>query len=242
MNPLMTHIVAGYPTIATSKRLLNYMVSQNVAAIELQIPFSDPAADGTILMHANEAAAKQGTGRNEVLGLIDSVDFKQTKCLIMCYYQSLFYQAPAQYIQQAISKGCQGFIVPDLPFDAPDIDELLAQVPSLRTQFIPVLSPGISQARLALLAQKFQPEIIYLTARKGITGAKTSFSSSFTTTCRQVRATFPNAQLAVGFGITSKGDVKKVLAHADIAVVGSALTTALNTSENDFYKKVQSLL
>lgn len=242
MKPLMTHIVAGYPNLPTSARVLEYMISQNISAIEIQIPFSDPAADGPVLMQANEASVLAGNGRNDVLKLIRNVDFKQTTCLIMCYYQSLFYKDPAAYIHNAVKAGCRGFIVPDLPFDSPDVKKLLVDIPALNRLLIPVVSPGINKDRLKLLSQTFSPAIIYVTARKGITGGNTHFDESLTATCQLLRAFFPKATLAIGFGITSKEDIQKVLRIADLAVVGSALTVALNESEQAFYKKVTSLL
>jgi tryptophan synthase alpha chain len=60
MNKLMTHLVAGYPDLSTTKALLQYMISKQVDSIELQIPFSDPLADGPKLMAANDVAVNSG--------------------------------------------------------------------------------------------------------------------------------------------------------------------------------------
>jgi len=242
MKPLMTHIVAGYPDIAISARVLKYMISQNISTIEIQIPFSDPAADGPVLMQANEASVLNGNGRDDVLKLIKSVDFKQTSCFIMCYYQSLFYKNPVAYIREAIEAGCQGFIVPDLPFDSPDCEKLLKEIPELSTLLIPVISPDIDKDRLKLLSQMLNPKLIYVTARKGITGTATDFDQHLDRTCQQLRSVFPDASLAVGFGIKTKEDVQKVLQVADLAVIGSALTVALTESEATFHRIVRSLL
>ena len=217
MKPFMTHIVAGYPNIETSKQMLEFMIAEKVSAIEIQIPFSDPSADGPILMRANEHAVNHGNGRNQVLELIESVDFKDTTCLIMCYYQSLFYSDTADFIRQAIDKGCDGFIVPDLPFDSLDMHSLIADNPDLKTRIIPVVSPGISRERLNLLSQTLAPEIIYLTARPGTTGLDTAFSDSLRRTSKEINQAFPDAKLAIGFGIKSSADARQVLVSAGSA-------------------------
>ncbi|MDH3345220.1 MAG: tryptophan synthase subunit alpha, partial [Desulfobacteraceae bacterium] len=43
---LMTHIVLGYPTFEDSFKIIESMVSAGVDMMELQIPFSEPIADG----------------------------------------------------------------------------------------------------------------------------------------------------------------------------------------------------
>ncbi len=47
---LMTHIVLGYPSFADSLRLIQTMVEAGVDLMELQIPFSEPIADGPVIL------------------------------------------------------------------------------------------------------------------------------------------------------------------------------------------------
>jgi tryptophan synthase alpha chain len=54
-NPIMTHLVCGYPSIKESLELLK-ILSKYSKYIEIQIPFSDPIADGPIISNANEVA------------------------------------------------------------------------------------------------------------------------------------------------------------------------------------------
>ena len=51
-----------------------------------------------------------------------------------------------------------------------------------------------------------------------------------------------DARVAVGFGIQTANDVKSVLEIADLAVVGSALTTAQNESEAAAVRLLTSLV
>jgi len=57
---LMTHIVIGYPDLDTSLRLVEAMVEAGVDLMELQIPFSEPIADGPAILHANQEALNGG--------------------------------------------------------------------------------------------------------------------------------------------------------------------------------------
>src|SRR5690606_25681776 len=131
MKSLMTHVVAGYPTLDDTRHILTAMVQHRVWAIEIQIPFSDPLADGPVLMHANDRAVQQAITRDHALELIRDIDFRQTHVFIMCYYQSLFHKNPSKFITDAVAAGCHGFIVPDLPFDSPDLQRFLKNIPEL---------------------------------------------------------------------------------------------------------------
>ncbi len=58
---LMTHVVVGYPTLEATVQLVKTMVKQGVDMVELQIPFSDPLADGPTIMKACEESLRNGT-------------------------------------------------------------------------------------------------------------------------------------------------------------------------------------
>src|SRR5262245_39807362 len=57
---LMTHIVVGYPDLEQSLALVDAMVEAGVDLMELQIPFSEPIADGPVILHANQVALERG--------------------------------------------------------------------------------------------------------------------------------------------------------------------------------------
>ena len=49
---LMTHIVLGYPSLEDSFRIVETMVDAGVDLMELQIPFSEPIADGPVIVRS----------------------------------------------------------------------------------------------------------------------------------------------------------------------------------------------
>lgn len=241
MKPLMTHVVAGYPDIQATRQILNAMIRHKVEAIEIQIPFSDPLADGAVLMQANAVALQQQITRQDVLELLQTTNFQQTQVFIMCYYQSLFHQDTTKFIAQAITAGCKGFIIPDLPFDSPDMHSLLQKIPSLRQLSIPVISPKISKARLNTLQKTLEPSLIYVTTRSGITGSAADFSKELLYTTQQLQTLFPSAKLAIGFGIKNANDCSTALKYGDLAVIGSALAKAYQRSPTTFKRLLLSL-
>lgn len=56
---MMTHLVAGYPNKSTSLDILN-LLCEHSRYVEVQIPFNDPIADGTVISDANTIALEAG--------------------------------------------------------------------------------------------------------------------------------------------------------------------------------------
>jgi len=57
---LMTHVVAGYPNIEETRKIILLMVELGVDFVEIQIPFSDPLGDGSTIRVANTKALENG--------------------------------------------------------------------------------------------------------------------------------------------------------------------------------------
>src|SRR5688500_9562246 len=88
---LMTHIVIGHPDFDTSLRLVEAMVSAGVDLIELQIPFSEPIADGPVILRANQEALTAGPSVERCFELAAQVTRRfEVPFLFMSYYNILF--------------------------------------------------------------------------------------------------------------------------------------------------------
>jgi len=239
MKSLMTHLVAGYPDLVTSKQTLKSMIDLQIVAIELQIPFSDPIADGPVLMQANDIAISNNIGISEVFDLINS-DFGDTKIYLMSYLQPIMNFGIDKFFKKAKALNVSGYIIPDLPFDAPELEQILKLDSGLSESIVPVLSQGMPDDRLELLFKTLKPELVYVTARHGITGDKTaSFDSSLEQFVAKVRSQ-TSASIALGFGIQTPDDVMKANKLADIPVVGSAITRKME-KPNEVHKLLEDL-
>ena len=69
----MTHIVLGYRNFDESLRLVEAMVEAGVDLMELQIPFSEPIADGPVILRANQEALNAGSTVDQCLELGEEV-------------------------------------------------------------------------------------------------------------------------------------------------------------------------
>lgn len=216
---LMTHLVLGYPSFAVNREVIEQMVAQGVDIIELQIPFSEPVADGPVILKANQEAIDQGVKVRQCLEFAAEMTARhRIPFLFMTYYNILFKYGVAGFLAKAKEIGIRGLIIPDLPPE--EGEEYLAACRELELAPIQIFAPTSSDQRMAELAAH-GAGFIYCVARRGVTGARTSFDEGFTdylARCR--RAT--DLPLAVGFGIGNQQDVEMLRGRADIAVIGSA--------------------
>lgn len=215
---LMTHIVIGYPSLEASYEIVRAMVAAGVDLMELQIPFSEPIADGPVILKANQQALARGITVRQCMdfGARVAGEF-DIPFLFMTYYNILFKYGVARFARTMAQNGIKGAIVPDLPPEE-GADYLQAME---RNGLDPIFiyAPTTRDPRMRMIAGHARG-FVYCVARKGVTGQQTDFSGAlqeYLGRCRKA-AGLP---LAVGFGVKDKGDVDFLAGKADIAVIGT---------------------
>lgn len=223
---IMTHVVLGYPCFEDCFRIIEAMVEAGVDLMELQIPFSEPIADGPVILRASQKALENGTTVQACLDFAQEVARRfDIPFLLMSYYNIPFKYGIAYFVSSMAKMGLQGSIIPDLPPE--EAQGYLKVLTEHELSPIFVFSPTTSDRRMQYIAS-FASGFIYCVARKGVTGANTKFSRHLTgylLRCR--RAT--SLPLALGFGVREKADVHYLKRKVDIAVIG---TQAIRVAEN----------
>ncbi len=236
---LMTHLVAGYPSFADNLSLLRVMEESGVEMIEIQIPFSDPIADGETITSANFKALAKINSLKEVWDFIEKArQAVKVPLLIMTYYNIPFRIGFDNFFQRVADLGIDYVIIPDLPFD--EKHEKYFTVMSkfqAKTQIKPVIvvSPTTSKARLRAI-KKFliaHKGMLYTTLKVGTTGAKKNLDQAGVNYLKDLRKEFPVdggippeiplplLPLAAGFGISSPEQARSVSKYTDLVVIGS---------------------
>jgi tryptophan synthase alpha chain len=222
---LMTHIVLGYPSFAINREVIAQMVASGVDCIEMQIPFSEPMADGPVILKANQDSLAAGTTVAECMAFATEMTGRHAiPFLFMTYYNIIFKYGEERFLTDCRAAGIKGLIVPDLP------PEMGASYLRLASEYgiAPVLifAPTTTDTRMAELSAQ-AGGFIYCMARRGVTGKHSEFGGEFRTylsRCRQA-TTLP---LAVGFGIREAADVTAITGLADMAVIGSQTITLVD--------------
>ncbi|OGF20112.1 tryptophan synthase subunit alpha [Candidatus Falkowbacteria bacterium RIFCSPLOWO2_02_FULL_45_15] len=217
---LMTHIVVGYPDLKVSRQLIATMVEAGVDFIELQIPFSDPLADGPTLMRANQTALKHKIRvKDAMLLMAECSATAGIPLLFMTYFNIVFNYGVEAFCRDAAQAGCSGLIVPDMPLDEEYNDKLTYFAQHHNMPVIRTLAPVTSPRRLELNARAARG-FLYLSGRQGVTGACGELDENIFSSIQRVKR-YNGMPLAVGFGISRPTHIKQLKGYADIAVVGS---------------------
>jgi tryptophan synthase alpha chain len=230
---VMCHVVAGYPDPKTCLQLMRGMHDSGVAAIEVQIPFSDPIADGEIIMQANDVALSGGMTTAGSFALIRKARQAgvDADLYVMSYMQKVLHFGLPEFCEQAASCGVKGLIIPDLPYDTEEFTSLHKHAAGQNLTLVPVVSPGMSPIRLeALLA--FDPPVIYVTSQRGITGNEYGGGQQLQQLVTTIKER-SKATIMIGFGISTSEDVQQAFTVGDVAVVGSAVIQKLRDQGPD---------
>ncbi len=215
---LMTHIVIGYPSLEGSYELVRTMVEAGVELMELQIPFSEPIADGPVILKANHAALEKGMTVAKCLEFASLVSKEfPIPFLFMSYYNILYRYGVEKFVNEMTVRDVRGAIVPDLPPE--EGADYLEAMKRRKLDPIFIYSPTSPDMRMKMI-NDFASGFIYCVARKGVTGRRTEFSGGldeYLSRCRKATS----LPLALGFGVKEKTNVDYLKGKVDIAIIGT---------------------
>ena len=230
---LMTHVIVGYPSLEANWRMLEIMAAADVDLVELQMPFSEPVADGPTFVRANQHALQKGLKVAQYLELMKrSTSTFSFPHLWMGYYNTVYKMGHERFCSALKENGASGHILPDLPFEEyGDLFEL-----SRRNNLSPIMlmTPTNTDERLHAIGENASG-FVYTVARKGVTGKKTALAEDlfgFLERCRLAT----DLPLALGFGLRTGQDLSDLHGVAEIAVVGSVLLDAWETGGESAYR------
>lgn len=184
----------------------------------MQIPFSEPMADGPVILKANQDSLANGTTVEQCFKFgAEMAENFNIPFLFMTYYNIIFKYGEKRFFEKAKSAKIKGLIIPDLP---PEMGVEFFQQ-AQRTDIAPILifAPTSTPERMTELESNSHG-FIYCVARRGVTGKKSEFDIGFNDYLAQCRAA-TRLPIAVGFGIQNREDIKALTGRADMAVIGS---------------------
>lgn len=227
---LMSHLVAGFPNDEIAFTAARALVPGGADILEVQLPFSDPSADGPSIQNACTKVLQRNYKTRDGLNFIKKLHetFPQTKIYLMSYASLVYTPGIEAFCKEAKKAGVDGMIIPDLPFD---YDEGLTRYCNQNDMInIPVAAPSMSKERLSNLAHAGFP-YIYAALRTGITGSDTKIDDATLKFLESVKE--GGSKIYGGFGI-SKGEQSKALSsYVDAIVAGSVFVRIIEKYQND---------
>ena len=224
-------MVIGYPSFEESKAIAKKYIESGMQILELQIPFSHPTADGTILTDANRKAVKGGTTLPMSIDFLKELkqEYPEQEIMAMTYINKLFTYGLKKFCDNLQEAQIKYLIIPDMPFDSPLAEEINSHE---FVQIVPVLSANTSKKRMDIALSQ-RPDHIYLMADYKITGAGFSINPKIQQVVEHIKAHSPHTKIGLGFGISEKSQVEQVLKVVDYAIIGSAFTKAIDAGTID---------
>jgi len=217
---IMTHIVAGYPSMKECEKIALTMAETDVSYIEIQFPFSDPIADGETIKAANDAAILNGTTTAKCFDLVERLK-GDIPLLAMTYYNIAFRYGLERFCEKAREVGLYGLIIPDIPLDEEKYEHYLELCEKYGLNPIQIVSPITPDRRLREIA-KVARGFVYCVSNSGTTGERENLNFNLKKYIGRIRK-FIDLPLALGFGISNKKQVGIATEFADIVVIGSKI-------------------
>ncbi|MBT5016898.1 tryptophan synthase subunit alpha [Candidatus Peregrinibacteria bacterium] len=222
---LVSHAVLGYPSFELCLESVAEMARVGVDIIELQIPFSDPQADGPFFTAAQQESVEKGTTTEQCFEFAEEVcrDYPEVNFVFMTYYNIVYKYGVNEFVERAAKIGVKGFILPDLPVE--ESEEYIAACREHNVDPILMFTPTTSDERMRKIAAQASG-FIYCQARLGVTGTHTKFGPEEEAYIARARAA-TDLPLAMGFGIQQKEDVDFLKGKVDIAICCTQAIKAL---------------
>ena len=212
-------ITCGDPDLETSAKIVRAAVENGADLIELGIPFSDPTAEGPVIQVANIRALSGGVTTDKVFSLVKELRTDITVPMVfMTYANVVFSYGAEKFISTCRDIGINGLILPDLPYE--EKDEFLPICKKYGVALISLIAPT-SENRIAMIAKEAEG-FIYLVSSLGVTGMRTEINTDLKSIVDVIRQNTA-IPCAIGFGISTPEQAKKMADISDGAIVGSAI-------------------
>ncbi len=212
---IMSHAVVGFPSLDENEKAIAGLAEAGVKLIELQVPFSDPVADGHTLVNACYDALKTGGSVQATLDLANKVCARHPEVtfILMSYLNPIYRYGLERLFDKAAAVGIQGMIIPDWPVE--EIEPWLPKLDALGLKPILMVTPNTADARVKRIVTASRG-MVYVVSRLGVTGHETQWGEQFQQYLQRIRK-HTDLPLAVGFGVRTGKDLAALAGKAEVA-------------------------
>ena len=216
-------ITCGDPDLETTAAAVREAVKNGASLIELGIPFSDPTAEGPVIQAASLRALQGGVTTDKIFDLVRELRKDVTVPLVfMTYANVVFSYGADRFLANCKEVGIDGLILPDVPYE--EKEEFLEPCRKYGVDLISLIAPT-SEDRIAMIADEAEG-FLYIVSSLGVTGTRTEIKTDLASIMEVVRQS-TDLPCAIGFGISTPEQAKKMSDLSDGVIVGSAIVKLL---------------
>ena len=227
-------VTAGDPDLETTEKLLIEMSKNGADIIEIGIPFSDPIAEGVVIQEADLRSLSAGTTTDKIFDMVKRIRPQIDAVLaVMTYMNPIFVYGTERFMSRCKECGISAVIVPDTPFE--EKSELAPFCDANGVELVSLIAPT-SHERIRMIAKEAQG-FVYCVSSLGVTGVRKEITTDIGEMVRLVKSV-SDTPCAVGFGISTPEQAKKMAQSADGVIVGSAIVKIVAKYGKDCIKPV----
>ncbi len=222
-------ITCGDPDLETTAAVVRAAVENGADLIELGIPFSDPTAEGPVIQGANLRALNGGITTDKIFAFVKELrrDVK-VPMVFMTYANVVFSYGAEKFISTCQNIEIDGLILPDLPFE--EKGEFLPFCQKYGVNLVSLIAPT-SENRIAMIAKEAEG-FLYIVSSLGVTGTRSEIKTDLASIVKVAREN-TDIPCAIGFGISTPEQARKMAEISDGAIVGSAIVQLLEKHGKD---------
>ena len=212
-------LTAGDPTFDASYANIMSLIKAGADLVEIGIPFSDPIAEGPVIQAADVRALKDGMTTDRAFELAAKVRSQTNIPLVfMTYLNPVFKYGYDRFFAKCAEIGVDGLICPDMPFEEKSEADGIAKAHGI--SIISMIAPT-SEERIKAIAESADG-FLYIVSSLGVTGVRSEIKTDLVGIMNSVKK-YAKVPAAIGFGISTPEQAKKMSALADGVIVGSAM-------------------
>ena len=235
----LSYFTLGYPGIEEDVEIIKGAIDGGATGIEIGIPFSDPIADGGVIQYAHHIAITRGTKTGDLFTLMDLLgEYRgKAKFYVMSYLNPIinYPKGLDVFVRKLKETGICGLILPDFPFAEAKRGKVKVDFPLI------LFATPDTQDTDILEYKEYNPPFVYYIAQYGTTGERASLPEDIKEKIINIKEV-TKLPLYVGFGISTKEQVRALYDVADGVIVGSHLIKLIMKHEKDKLKNVRDII
>jgi tryptophan synthase alpha chain len=216
---LVPYVTGGYPGWDAAIRAA---AANGADAVEVGLPFSDPAMDGPVIQQASQRALDDGATPVGIMDAISGLDVG-IPIVVMCYYNTVFRAGHERFAQSLAKAGILGAIVPDLPLEESGPWAAAADAAGVET--IMLAAPTAPDERLPRICARARG-FVYAVGLLGVTGERDALADSATVMARRLKAV-TDIPVLIGVGVSNAAQAAEAVKVADGVIQGASVVRRL---------------
>ncbi|MGV7220256.1 MAG: tryptophan synthase subunit alpha [Nitrospinales bacterium] len=238
---LVAFVTAGDPDLSSTREIFSEIEKSGADIIELGVPFSDPLADGPVIQLASQRSLKSGTSLKKIIQLVKEIrQDSELPIVLMSSFNPVFVYGEKQFVDDAVSVGVDGVILPDLPPE--EAGEFVKYADEKGLDMIFLVSPTSTPDRVKMISD-MSKGFIYYVSLTGVTGVRSALPEGLEEKVSAVKSVTP-LPVMIGFGISGPEIASEASAISDGVIVGSAIVKIIAevSDPKERLKKVGNLV